>query len=599
MRTDARAGWVRAGPLALGLLLGGCGEAEPEAPLASGPPPPTIYRHSEDHAPGSLDPAQAGSQAAVLVVRAVYDTLYRYRYLARPYQLAPGLAEDLPEVSADGRIYRIRLREDARFPDDPRLPGGRPVEAADVVASLLRHYDPASRSQGGWLWLDRIEGLRAWVEAGRPAEGPSGLRALEASVLEIRLAAPYPALPHTLASAFAAVIPRELAVGDHGLARQPLGSGPFRLLQSGSTQLRLGRNPDYRRERLDLAAEGYQPTRHAAYGLEALDGRRLPLVDEVWIDWVADPASRWLSYSKGDEIQYTVAPPEQLDRLLDSRDPPRLKPAETLRSRFQASLEAGLIHARFQFDHPQLGAGRDAAEAARNRALRCAIRDSVDWAERNRRFHGGLAQIFGGVITPLMAEFQPRLLPAPPPGLDRRLRAAGWTAETLPVLTEALAGGTVYRERHEHFADGLQRALGWPRERIRQQVYGRFADLDAAIRRGEADFYWIGWSLDYPDAENTLALFYGPNAAPGANSGNYRDAGFDRGYETLLSLPPGPERAALAQRLNQLLIDDCAVVAGLSRARVELWHRRVLALPDRDFGQGFWLRFVAVEPAPP
>ena len=46
-----------------------------------------------DGAPSSLDPAQASNIYANFIVVNLYDTLYRYKYLARPYQLEPNLAE--------------------------------------------------------------------------------------------------------------------------------------------------------------------------------------------------------------------------------------------------------------------------------------------------------------------------------------------------------------------------------------------------------------------------------------------------------------------------------------------------------------------------
>ncbi len=49
-----------------------------------------------DGAPTSLDPAQASSIYANFLAVNLYDTLYRYKYLARPYQLEPNLAEGCP-----------------------------------------------------------------------------------------------------------------------------------------------------------------------------------------------------------------------------------------------------------------------------------------------------------------------------------------------------------------------------------------------------------------------------------------------------------------------------------------------------------------------
>jgi ABC-type oligopeptide transport system substrate-binding subunit len=171
-----------------------------------------VYLHSLDEAPTSLDPVHAATIYSNYVIRAAYDTLYRYEYLARPYQLAPNLAAAMPEISSDGLVYTIPIRHGVRFVDDPAFPGGkgRELTARDVVFSLERHFDPANHSEGAWLWRDRIVGLDAWGAAGADyAAGVPGLRALDDYTLRIELARPYPQLPFTLTQGFAAVVPRE------------------------------------------------------------------------------------------------------------------------------------------------------------------------------------------------------------------------------------------------------------------------------------------------------------------------------------------------------------------------------------------------------
>ena len=122
------------------LIVGGCGEP----PATDGSTPAKIYRHAMDGAPGSLDPAQAASLYANFLVVNLYDTLYRYKYLARPYQLQPNLATALPQVSEDGLRLTIRIKKGVYFNDDPVFEGGlgREVKATDFVYSIKRHFDP-------------------------------------------------------------------------------------------------------------------------------------------------------------------------------------------------------------------------------------------------------------------------------------------------------------------------------------------------------------------------------------------------------------------------------------------------------------------------
>jgi ABC-type transport system substrate-binding protein len=117
------------------LLLAGCsGERSADPELAG----LKIYRHSMDQAPSSLDPAQGANIYANFVLLNAYDTLYSYKYLARPYQLKPNLAVDFPEISADGLVYTIRIKPGVGFIDDPAFPDGKGREAVAEDFSSIR-----------------------------------------------------------------------------------------------------------------------------------------------------------------------------------------------------------------------------------------------------------------------------------------------------------------------------------------------------------------------------------------------------------------------------------------------------------------------------
>jgi ABC-type oligopeptide transport system substrate-binding subunit len=278
------------------LAVAGCGD--------QGEDTAKVYRHSLDQAPTTLDPAHAATTYASFLVVNAYDTLYSYKYLARPYELTPNLAEGMPEVSADGLVYTIPIQQDVHFIDDPAFPDGegREVTASDVVYSLKRHFDPETRSRGRWLWQDRIRGLDDWHNQGADYEQEvPGLRAVDRYTVRVELTEPYPQFTHTLATAFAAVVPHE-AVRHHGrgLATHPVGSGPFRVTEFDSTHATLEPNPDWRWQPVDLDAAGFNPETHEGYGLENIDGRRPPFVDRMRVDFVGESGARWNSFTKDD-----------------------------------------------------------------------------------------------------------------------------------------------------------------------------------------------------------------------------------------------------------------------------------------------------------
>lgn len=559
-----------------------------------------------DQAPTTLDPVQAANVYANFVILNTYDTLYAYKYLARPYQLKPNLADGLPTISGDGLVYTIRLKKGVRFIDDPCFPGGRgrEVVAEDFIYSLKRQFDPRNQPQGAWLWQGRIEGLDEWKEAGSDYAQPvSGLRAPDPHTLEIRLTKPYPQLVDTLSLGYSALVPRE-AVERYGkgLGVRPVGSGPFRLVSYNTARVVLEPNPHYRQEPVDLNYEGYDPDSQAFSGVEAIAGRAPPFVDRLEINFIKEPSASWTSFTKGDEIQLTVLPIEQVDRVLASKRPVRLLPEYARRYHVYAGLEAGFTFTAFNMDFPEIGYNKDPVRERQNKALRCAIIKSYDWEARNQSWYFGLARIYPGIIVPASPEFDPGLprdsVTRDVAGARRLLEDNGWTTENLPTLVYGSTAGTTERLFFEQFRAWM-RDIGFPREKVVQKTYANFGDISRAWKQSRLPLISKGWGLDYPDAENTLQLFYGPNGSPGSNDANYRNPEYDRLYEESSVMLPSPERTALYHRMNQLVIDDCVALTALSRTRIYLWHKDVIAVPDREIVGGFFLKYVDVAPPAP
>jgi hypothetical protein len=47
--------------------------------------------------------------------------------------------------------------------------------------------------------------------------------------------------------------------------------------------------------------------------------------------------------------------------------------------------------------------------------------------------------------------------------------------------------------------------------------------------------------------------------------------------------------------MNQLVINDCVAVTGLSRTRIMLWHKDIIAFPDREIVGGFFMKYVDID----
>lgn len=580
---------------AIALLAVGCGDPEPATETGE------TFTMALDGAPATLDPVQASSLYSNYLVPAIFDTLYAYKYLARPHELEPNLARAMPEVAADGLTYTVRLRQGVRFHDDPAFGenADREVTADDVVYSLLRHFDPRTRPRGAAFWRDHLVGVEQWQARGSDyANPPAGIRALDRYAVRFRLRKPYPQFIYTLALGFAAIVPRA-AVEHYGprFAVNPVGSGPFMLEDFSTMRAQLRANPEFRAIPFDPARQGYNPETQSGLGIEALAGRSPPFVERLVVEFVHEDAARWASFSKGDEIQAMRLPARFFDTVLASREPLRLKDEHRDRFHARAQLEAGFVKVDFNMDDPRIGRHDDPERDQRNRALRCAIRSAFDWQARKTTFYDGMARIFPGVLPPATAEFDPQAergsVRHDPDRARALLTEHGWNAEDLPTLEYGFVNSVQNRQTFEALRRDLA-AIGYPRAKVQPDDYANFGAFAKAYRQREMMMVFSAWTMDYPDAQNVLQIYYGPNAAPGSNIANYDNPAYNRLYRRAIGMPKSPQRSRLYRRLNRMVIDDCVTISGLSRKQVMIWHRDIAFLPDRSFIPGYGLRYAAI-----
>ncbi len=581
------------------LLLTACGGGSDKGADQAGL---KVYKMALEGSPTNLDPVASATAYANFVVVNVYDTLYSYKYLARPYEIKPNLAAELPTISEDGLTFTIPIKQGVYFADNRAFPDGkgREVVAEDFVYSIKRHFDPANISQGAWLWEGFIEGLDEWKASGSNyAEEISGLQALDPYTIQIKLTKPYPQLTYTLAQGFAAIVPKE-AVEFYGqsLATNPVGSGPFTLKSFDTSLAVLEKNPNYREDIIDIYAEGYDPEQHDQYGVKVVHGKQKPVVDRLEMNFIEERTAGWNSLTRGDEVQLYLAPVEQIPLIADQLQPDLvLKPEYAEKYHQLAIVETGLVHVFFNMQDPEIGYNEDPVRNERNKTLRCAVRMGFDWDKRNERFYAGIGSIFPGAIPPAVPEysddFDKKGIEYNPEKARKMLADAGWNADNLPTLKYGSSSSVLNRQFYEQFR-GFMVNIGFPPEKVEFDDYPTFGDFSRAMSQSKVMLMSLGWGLDYPDAQNTLQMYYGPNASPGANNSNFNNPEFNRIYEQTVAMNPSPERTELYHQLNQIIIDECPSITGLSRRKVFMWHRDVLGFWDFGIVGGFHLPYVDI-----
>jgi oligopeptide transport system substrate-binding protein len=138
--------------------------------------------------------------------------------------------------------------------------------------------------------------------------------------------------------------------------------------------------------------------------------------------------------------------------------------------------------------------------------------------------------------------------------------------------------------------------IGYPQEKIQPLIFATYGDYARAYLNRQVMLITSSWTMDYPDAENTVQLFFGPNASPASNSANYNNEKFDRLYRASSAMGASPIRTTMYRNMNRIVQQDCATISGISRTLILLWTKRVSMLPDRSFLGGFFFRFVNVQP---
>ena len=535
-----------------------------------------------------MDPVQSATQYANLMTTSIFDQLYEYKYLARPYALKPRLADGFPEVSDDGLVYTIRFKKEVRFANHECFPDGRgrEVVAEDFVYSMKRMFDPAALPQGEWVWQGKIKGLDDWKKAGSDYSKPiEGLQAVDGHTLRITLNQPFPQLVYTLAMGYASVTPRE-AVEHYGkqFGINPVGSGPYKLKEFSTKKAVLVRNPNYREEYFDLQEEGYDPETQGWAGLEVLQGKKLPVMDSTEIYFMKEPMTRWNSLNKGTEIQFGSIPIELTHMVTDGLNPLVLKPEYAEKFTAMNLPQMEIVYLGFNMADPRFGHHENPERERRNLLLRKAIRAGYDWPQRNRRFYNGVSSLFPGFIPPgLDGYLEPADMEWAGPDYEqakRYLKEGGWTPDNLPVLDYNGVASVLNTQFYEQFRGWMEK-IGYPREKIRFSPFATFGDYNKAVKNRECGLIGMAWGLDYPDPENALQLFYGPNASPGSNATNFKSTEYDELFAKSSVMQPGPERTEIYQRLNEIVVEQIPAISGLARNSPAIWHKNVVFYPSR------------------
>jgi oligopeptide transport system substrate-binding protein len=567
---------MRATWAALLLCLGMAGAA----PLQAGAPAKTL-RTVFPAAETAFDPAIARDVYTGQVTQAIFDTLYTYDYLARPAALVPSAAAAMPEVSADGRTYTIRLRRGLLFAADPAF-GGRARELimADFVYSWKRLLDPRLASPHGWLFAGKVDGLDALAAQARKSgkfdyDAPvSGFELPDPYTLRIHLSRTDFNLGMILAHEPTVALAREV-VEKYGDARgevgsHPVGTGFYRLASwVRGSRIVLERNALRPQETWNFRGDGAAAD---ARIVARMQGRKMPQIERIDIAVMLEDQARWLSFQSGATDLFWLDGPLAPKALADGRLRPELAARGVQLSR---QVDPEVAYYYWNMQDPVLG-----GFAREKIALRRAIAMGHDIGEEIALVWNGQAERLDYPVPPGVVGHDPayRSVLRYDPGLANKLLDRygyrkgpdGW--RTLPDGKPLLVH---YVSRSE--AAGVLQAELWRKTYNRLGIRMEsermlFGDILKAEKQCKVQTRNFQWLADYPDGDNFMQLFYGPNVHQN-NAGCYADAQFDRLYAQSRQMPAGPPRDALYRQMARRL----EVTGGALMAYAR--YRNMLAQP--------------------
>jgi peptide/nickel transport system substrate-binding protein len=499
-----------AGVLLLGLLASGCSQRRPEGDaIVVG-----VTNSALD-----LDPRVGADEASQKAHQLLYNTLVR---IDDQLRVVPELAESLEQP--DPVTYVARLRRGVLFHN------GRELTAADVVYTFRSFLDPSFRGRSGAYRL------------------LAAVTALDPYTVEFRLKEPFGSFPINLVMGI-------VQAGSGGAnSRQPIGTGPYRLVQFVSD------------DRIVLAAfDGH------------FAGR--PRNDSLVLKVIPDDTMRGLELRKGsiDLVVNDLAP----DIVWQLREEGRLQVATSPGS-----------------DYAYLGMNQRDPILSRLE-VRKALGFAIDRDAIVKYLRRGFATTAVGILPPMSWAFEREVFDFhhDPAEAKRLLDAAGFPdpdgdgPRVRFNLTLKTSTSEVYRIQAaaiQHDLAGVGVALD-----VRTS---EFPTLFADVVRGNFQLYTLQF-VGVTDPDMLRRVYHSRQEPPaGLNRVYYRNAEVDRLIEQAAGAVNDEERRALYSRAQQLIAADVPYISLWYKTNVAVYQPELTGVRLSPIADFTFLKDVARRP---
>lgn len=580
------------------VLVGGLLISSSMSLLAQSPADPhKVLRYVFPVAETGFDPAGVHDLYSAHVNGSIFETLFTYDYLASPAKLVPRTAATLPEVSADGLTYTIRIQKGIYFAADPVFKGKkRELTSADYVYTFKRLIDPNLHSPNSWLLDGRILGMDAVLKQAAKTgkfnydQPVAGLQTPDRYTLVIRLTSPDQNFPMLLAHQPAGAVAREVIEKYRDKAGfvmgHPVGTGPYLLTRwTPGSRIILKANPDFRSFVWNFKASKAEDQKI----VKAMQGKKMPQIGVIDIQVMEEGQSRWLSFIK-DEIDLFALDGELTVQALQNG---KLKPELAKKGVHLSRItDPSIDYHYWNMQNPVVGGmSKDKIALRRAMAMAFSADNYINILQKGdaQRLQ---APIPNGVVgyDPNYKSSIPYSVKAANLLLDRyhyKVGADGW--RTLPngkplQINMTISGNSA---RSQQQAEFWKKTLDSIKIKMSTQSLP-FAEALKLEKQCKTMFKSSAWIADYPDADNFMQLFYGKNINV-TNNACVKIPEYDRLYEQTQTMPPGPERDALYRKMSRLLEVYMPVQIIGARYRNVLAQPRVIGFKKHPILPAEWM----------
>jgi ABC-type transport system substrate-binding protein len=496
----------------------------------------------------SIDPLNAYDTVSANVLYQVYDTLYQYNYLKRPYSLEPLLAEEMPNISQDGKTYLIKIKKNIFYHNNSSISAGRTLKAQDFINQIKRVAFIPHASSGWWLFDGKIQGINQFRQQVGSDEAKlfeleiSGLKALDDYTLHIQLTDVFPNFIYALAMTFTSPIPLEVAQQDEILLQQEVGTGPFYISQWNPNQgIKLKRFDKYHNDLYPKSGD----RKTFDHNLLKDANKPLPFLSGINFLIMNEAQTRWLNFLTG-KIDIMTLGKDQFNTALKADGS---LSDELIKQNKLLHVEPALTYwwLSFNMQDPIVG---------KNRNLRKAIAHAINIDEYIQLFTNSTGLKANSIYPPGIPGYSPltRLNFTYDQNMAKKFLAqAGYpNGKGLPSIVFDVRGNNTTSRQIAEFIQKQLLAIDIKIE-ISTNTFPGFLQRS---KNGQLQFWLDGWALDYPDAENILQLLITPNKIPGPNVTQFSHPTVDQLYQKILKLSNDETKFEYMRQIEQIVSEE-------------------------------------------